>query len=59
MLGSLIYTKLHLCDWESFNENLKKIEENIIKGNKSITPFTSPLLLNSPSLQRKVAEIYF
>ena len=59
MLGSLIYTKLHLCDWKSFDENLKKIEENIIKGNKSITPFASLLLLNSPSLQRKAAEIYF
>jgi len=59
MLGSLIYTKLHLCDWKYFDENLKKIEENIIKGNKSITPFASLLLLNSPSLQRKVAEIYF
>ena len=59
MLGSLLYTKLHLCDWKSFDENLKKIEENIIKGNKSITPFSSLLVLNSPSLQKKAAEIYF
>ena len=59
ILGSLLYTKLHLCDWKSFDENLKKIEENIIKGNKSITPFSSLLFLNSPSLQKKVAEIYF
>ena len=59
LLGSLIYTKLHLCNWKSFDENLKKIEENIIKGNKSLTPFSSLLLLNSPSLQKKAAEIYF
>ena len=30
LLGSLIYTKLHLCNWKSFDENLKKIEESII-----------------------------
>jgi predicted O-linked N-acetylglucosamine transferase (SPINDLY family) len=58
LLGSLIYTKLHLCNWKAFDENLKKIEESIIKGNKSLTPFSSLLFLNSPSLQKKVAEIY-
>ena len=59
LLGSLIYIKLNLCDWKSFGENLKKIEENIIKGNKSLTPFSSLLFLNSPSLQKRAAEIYF
>ena len=58
LLGSLIYTKLHLCNWKAFDENLKKIEESIIMGNKSLTPFSSLLFLNSPSLQKKVAEIY-
>ena len=58
MLGSLIYTKLHLCNWKAFDENLKKIEKNIISGNKSLTPFSSLLFLNSPPLQKKVAEIY-
>ena len=59
LLGSLIYTKLHLCNWTSYDENLKKIEESIIKGNRSLTSFTSLLCLNSPSLQKKAAEIYF
>ena len=59
LLGSLIYIKLHLCNWKSFDENLKKIEESIINGNKSLTPFSSLLFLNSPSLQKKAAEIYF
>ena len=59
LLGSLIYIKLHLCNWKSFDENLKKIEESIIKGHNSLTPFSSLLFLNSPSLQKKSAEIYF
>ena len=59
LLGSLIYTKLHLCNWKSYDENLKKIEASIIKDNKSLTPFSSLLFLNSPSLQKKAAEIYF
>ena len=53
LLGSLIYIKLHLCNWKSFDENLKKIEENIIKGNKSLTPFSSLLFLNSPISTKK------
>jgi len=59
LLGSLIYSKLFLCNWKAFDEILKKIEESIYKGNKSLTSFTSLLCLNSPSLQKKVAEIYF
>jgi len=59
LLGSLIYSKLYLCNWKAFDEILKKIEESIDKGNKSLTSFTSLLCLNSPSLQKKVAEIYF
>ena len=56
MLGSLVYIKLNLCNWQSFDENLKKIEESIIKGNKSLTPFSSLLFLNSPSLQKKLLK---
>ena len=59
LLGSLIYSKLYLCKWKSFDEVLNKIEESINKGNKSLTAFTSLLCLNSPSLQKKAAEIYF
>ena len=59
LLGSLVYTKLHLCNWKHFDENLKKIEENIKNGYKTLTPFSSLLFLNSTHLQKKTAEIYF
>ena len=58
LLGSLIFIKLNLCEWKSFDENLKKLEEDIFEGNKSLTPFSSLLFYNSSSLQKKVAEVY-
>ena len=58
LMGSLIYTKLYLCDWTSFYKNLKILEKMIIERNKSLTPFSSLLFYNSSSLQKKVVEIY-
>ena len=39
-----------VLDWKSFDENLKKIEESITKGNKSITPFSTPRSQGSLSI---------
>ena len=58
LLGSLIYTKLNLCIWDSFEKDLKKLEEKIIKKHKSTTPFSTLLFYNSSSLQKIATETF-
>ena len=58
LLGALIYTQLNLCIWDTFEKDLKKLEEKIIKGHKAVTPFSTLLFYNSPNLQRIATETF-
>ena len=58
LLGELIHAKNKLCDWNSFNKDIEKLKNKINEKKKSSTPFPVLQLYDSPSLQKKTAEIY-
>ena len=57
-LGTLVYEKLQICDWQDLDKNLKKIEKGIISGKKIILPLSCATFFDSPYLQKKTAEIW-
>ena len=58
LLGELVHAKNKLCDWNSFNKDLEILKNKINEKKKISTPFPILQLYNSPSLQKKTAEIY-
>ena len=58
LLGELVHAKNKLCDWNSFNKDLETLKNKINEKKKSSTPFPILQLYDSPSLQKKTAEIY-
>ena len=58
LYGTLIQTKCTICDWESFEKDLKNLEKNI-KMNKNITPpFPILALFDSPKIQKNASIIW-
>ena len=58
LLGRLISTKKTLCNWSSYKENLKKLEDNIEKGKKSSVPFHLLSIYDMPKFQKKFTELF-
>jgi predicted O-linked N-acetylglucosamine transferase (SPINDLY family) len=48
---------MHLCDWSNFHTLLNKLTEQIIKQEKTITPFAALALIDNPELQKRNTEI--
>ena len=58
LAGSILHTKLKLCDWDNLGGLVKDTEESIRRRQPVISPFAALGLLNSPALQRIVSEVY-
>ena len=58
LLGELIHAKSKICDWNSFNKDIETLKNKINEKKKSSTPFPVLQLYDSPSIQKKTAEIY-
>ena len=58
LFGKYMHSKMHICDWNNFKKNLKKIEEGIINKDKLIEPFPMLSLIDNLSLQKKNSIIY-
>ena len=58
LLGKIIHTKSLLCDWKSFDENLKNLKNKLNKNEASSLPFATLSLYDSPLLQKKTAEVW-
>ena len=56
--GEIFETKMHLCIWDDFDNNLDDLERKINAKKNTINPFPLLGLLDEPSLQKKNAEIY-
>ena len=59
LLGTIIHTKMHLCIWGDFANNLIKLQNQINDGQKRIDAFSFVALIDDPELQEKVSTIYF
>ena len=58
LFGSIVHAKLNMCDWSDFDENISKITDSINRNFKIISCVLSLALIQSPSMQRRVAEIW-
>ena len=58
LLGSLLHTKMHLCDWDNFYPLIQQLQETINKQERGISPFITLGLIDNPALQKQVAEKY-
>ena len=58
LLGYIMHSKTILCDWKNYKENIDILKNNLKNGKKVSYPFTILTLLDSPELQKKIAEIW-
>ena len=58
LLGSLLHTKMHLCDWDNLNLLVSQLTEAVNNQERGISPFITLGLIDNPSLQKQVAEKY-
>jgi len=58
VFGFIVLTRSIMCDWKDLNKDLDELKKNLSKFKKISPPFTSLLLLDSPSLQKISAEIW-
>jgi len=56
--GTLLHTKMKLCDWQGLAESLETYEADIRSGKKATTPFPALSLIDSPELHKKVSRSY-
>ena len=56
--GKYVHSKMHICDWENYDENILKLINEINNGNRVIEPFVLLSLTDSLKLQLKNANIY-
>jgi len=56
--GELLHTKMKLCRWSGFTDNLENITNRLMANEKIANPFPLLALTDGVSLQRKCAEIY-
>jgi protein O-GlcNAc transferase len=58
ILGNVLHTKMHLCDWDDVSSRLDELQDKINNNEKVIPPFVMLGLIDDPELQRKATEIY-
>src|SRR5262249_29424109 len=58
LYGSLILTKMRICDWSNLETQIAQLAHKIDCAEKASQPFELLAVTNSPELQRKAAEIY-
>ena len=56
--GTIIQSKCGLSEWVNFKEDKLFLENNILSGKKTTSPFPTILIYDSPSLQKKAIEIF-
>ena len=58
LLGSIVNTKMDLCIWDDFNENLNILSSKISNNEEAVTPFTLLALIDDPKIQFQASQIY-
>lgn len=57
LFGTLLHTKMRICEWQNYEDDIKKLKKSIIEGDKICRGFHALGLIDSLPLQLKVAEI--
>ena len=58
MFGKYIHTKMHICNWNNYYNDLKKLEIEIKNNKKVIEPFPLLSLIDDMDIQKKNAILY-
>ena len=58
LAGTLLYTRMRLCDWTNYDADLERLANRIGAGQKVSSGFPAVTLLDSPTIQRLAAEIW-
>ena len=58
ILGNVIHTKMHLCQWDDLQGQIDELLKGINNGRKVIGPFALMAILDSPQYIQKATEIY-
>jgi predicted O-linked N-acetylglucosamine transferase (SPINDLY family) len=58
LFGTLLNTKMQICDFTNVESQFAQISEQIIRGEKVSTPFPILAISSSLEVQRKAAEIW-
>jgi predicted O-linked N-acetylglucosamine transferase (SPINDLY family) len=56
--GTCLYTRMRLCDWTNSEADLARLCDRIQSGQKVSPGFPVVTLIDSPSIQRRAAEIW-
>ena len=56
--GMRLHMRRFLCDWEGIDRDTEQLAMAVERGERAALPFTVLAALDSPSLQRRAAEIY-
>jgi predicted O-linked N-acetylglucosamine transferase (SPINDLY family) len=56
--GTRLYTRMRLCDWTNYEAVLARLCDRIQSGQKVSPGFPAVTLIDSPSIQRRVAETW-
>jgi len=57
LYGSLIFTKMKICDWTGIDDYIEKIISKVMLGHKVIDPLAFLSLVDEPLMHKKAAEI--
>ena len=58
LLGSIVNTKMNLCIWDDFYNNLNILSNKISNNEEAITPFPLLALIDDPKIQLQASQIY-
>jgi len=58
LAGTLLYTRMRLCDWRNYDADLERLKNRIEAGQHVSSGFPAVTLIDSPTIQRRVAEIW-
>lgn len=58
LAGTVLSTRMMLCDWQGFSESLAGLEAGIQESRKVVMPFPVLALVDSPALHLQAARIY-
>tara|TARA_B100000965_G_scaffold282023_1_gene239850 strand:+ start:96 stop:2273 length:2178 start_codon:yes stop_codon:yes gene_type:complete len=59
LLGTILNTKLKMCDWTNLNKDLQNFKDEITNPKKIPNPFFLLPVIDSPKIQKHAAEKWF
>lgn len=58
LLGKLLHSKLHICEWLQYDELYKNLLEGIANNERVCTPFTAITICDSPQIHLEATKVF-